>query len=67
MAKFSLERTCRESPYELGYEDLRDQQLLVVTTFVRGSVVTTFARGSVALLEVVYLPHSSSNDNFLTS
>ena len=34
----TMERACHESACELGYEDLRDQQLRVVTTFVGGSV-----------------------------
>lgn len=40
MEKFGLDevkRACRESAYELGYDTLRDEQLRVLTTFVRGS------------------------------
>ena len=42
MAMFSVagvERACRESACAMGYANVRDQQLRVVTNFVRGSDV----------------------------
>ena len=45
MATFSvadIERACRESACAMGYANLRDQQLRVMTNFIRGSDVAGY-------------------------
>ena len=66
MAKFSMEelslslRACQKSACGLGCEDVRDQQLQVVTkpTFVRGSVYSVAFSGVVYYSQAISFPET---------